>query len=53
MWIQDYDPPGSWPVSTMIAALPVLVLLGLLASGRVQRVEGGPGGADRRPAWWR
>ena len=35
MWIQRYDPMGNWPVSTMLAALPVLVLLGLLATGRV------------------
>jgi lactate permease len=35
MWTQQYDPMGSWPLSTMLAALPVLVLLGLLASGRV------------------
>ena len=34
MWIQDYDPFGSWPLSTLVASLPVLVLLGLLASGR-------------------
>ena len=34
MWTQNYDPTGSWPVSTLAAALPVLVLLGLLASGR-------------------
>ncbi|HMB04072.1 MAG TPA: L-lactate permease [Isosphaeraceae bacterium] len=35
MWTQQYDPMGSWPLSTFLAALPVLVLLGLLASGRV------------------
>ena len=35
MWTQVYDPLGSWPLSTLMAALPVLVLLGLLASGRV------------------
>ncbi len=35
MWTQQYDPMGSWPASTFLAALPVLVLLGLLASGRV------------------
>ena len=35
MWTQNYDPLGSWPLSTGIAALPVLVLLGLLASGKV------------------
>jgi len=34
LWTQNYDPFGSWPVSTLIAALPVLVLLGLLASGK-------------------
>jgi lactate permease len=34
VWTQQYDPLGSWPVSTAMAALPVLVLLGLLASGR-------------------
>lgn len=34
MWIQNYDPLGSWPLSTLVAAVPVLVLLGLLASGR-------------------
>ncbi len=34
VWIQRYDPLGHWVVSTMFAALPVLVLLGLLASGR-------------------
>lgn len=35
MWTQQYDPMGSWPLSTLVAALPVLVLLGLLATGRV------------------
>ncbi len=35
MWTQNYDPMGSWRLSTLAAALPVLVLLGLLASGRV------------------
>ena len=34
MWTQSYDPLGSWPASTAVAALPVVVLLGLLASGR-------------------
>ena len=34
MWTQNYDPIGSWPVSTLAAALPVLILLGLLASGK-------------------
>ncbi len=35
MWIQNYDPMQSWPLSTLAAAVPVLVLLGLLASGKV------------------
>jgi lactate permease len=34
VWIQRYDPLGNWVVSTLVAALPVLVLLGLLAAGR-------------------
>jgi lactate permease len=34
VWVQRYDPLGSWPASTLAAALPVLILLGLLASGR-------------------
>ncbi len=33
MWIQRYDPIGNWVISTMISGLPVLVLLGLLATG--------------------
>jgi lactate permease len=35
MWMQEYDPLGSWPISTAAAALPILVLLALLASGCV------------------
>ena len=35
MWTQIYDPLGNPLASTAVAALPVLVLLGLLASGRV------------------
>jgi lactate permease len=34
-WHQNYDPCGSPWISTLFAAMPVLVLLGLLASGRV------------------
>ncbi|HET8668418.1 MAG TPA: L-lactate permease, partial [Terriglobales bacterium] len=30
-WAQTYDPMGTWWLSTIIAALPVLVLLGTLA----------------------
>ncbi|MFO0949919.1 MAG: L-lactate permease [Isosphaeraceae bacterium] len=33
VWTQQYAPWGAWP-STLVAALPVLVLLGLLASDR-------------------
>ena len=35
VWIQRSDPFDNWGVSTLVAALPILVLLGLLASGRV------------------
>jgi lactate permease len=35
VWTQQYDPFGSWPLSTLVAGLPVLVLLGLLGSGKV------------------
>jgi lactate permease len=34
-WTQTYDPLGSALLSPLAAALPVVVLLGLLASGRV------------------
>jgi lactate permease len=34
VWIQRYDPLGSWPVSTLVSAMPVLVLFGLLVTGR-------------------
>ncbi|WP_337175957.1 L-lactate permease [Paludisphaera sp.] len=34
MWIQDYDPAGWQPASTLLAALPILTLMGLLISGR-------------------
>ena len=35
MWIQDYDPTGHWWLSTMLAAVPIVVLLGLLVSEKV------------------
>lgn len=34
IWTQQYDPFGSPLISTLVAALPVLVLLGLLGSGK-------------------
>jgi lactate permease len=34
-WTQNYDPLASPVLSTLLAALPVVVLLGLLATGRV------------------
>jgi lactate permease len=34
-WTQNYDPFGSPVLSPLVAALPVVVLLGLLATGRV------------------
>jgi hypothetical protein len=30
-WQQNYDPTGHWWLSTLIAALPIVVLLGTLA----------------------
>jgi lactate permease len=35
-WNQNYDPLGHWWLSTLLAALPILVLLGLLAGLRVR-----------------
>ena len=35
-WSQGYDPLGHWLLSTLIAALPVVVLLGSLALGHVK-----------------
>src|SRR5512133_489791 len=35
-WTQVYDPLGHWWLSTIIAALPIVVLLGLLAGLRVR-----------------
>ena len=35
-WTQTYDPLGHWWLTTMVAALPILVLLGLLAGWRVR-----------------
>ena len=35
VWLQNYDPFGSPLISTAVAALPIVLLLGLLASGRV------------------
>ncbi len=39
MWTQNYDPAGNWLLSTALAALPVVVLLGLLASGRASAAK--------------
>jgi len=35
-WTQGYDPLGNWLLSTLVAALPVVVLLGALAIFRVK-----------------
>jgi lactate permease len=35
-WTQVYDPTGHWWLSTLVAALPIIVLLGLLAGLKVQ-----------------
>lgn len=35
-WSQGYDPTGHWQLSTLLAALPVLVLLGAMAGLRLK-----------------
>src|ERR1700730_17862288 len=35
-WTQVYDPFGHWWISTLVAALPILVLFGLLAGFKVR-----------------
>jgi lactate permease len=35
-WTQNYDPTGHWWLSTLLAAIPILVLLGLLAGLKVR-----------------
>jgi hypothetical protein len=35
-WQQTYDPIGNWFVSTLVAAIPIGVLLGVLAFGHVK-----------------
>ncbi len=35
-WLQGYDPVGPWWVSTILAALPIVVLLGAMAILRVK-----------------
>jgi lactate permease len=35
-WTQTYDPLGHWWLSTLVAALPIIVLLGLLAGLKVR-----------------
>ena len=34
-WSQGYDPLGHWFISTIVASIPVIVLLGALASNKV------------------
>ncbi len=34
-WAQGYDPTGNWLVSTLVASIPVIVLLGALATTKV------------------
>jgi lactate permease len=34
-WTQIYDPLNNWVLSTLLASLPIVLLLGLLATGRV------------------
>ena len=36
IWSQTYDPLGNAALSTLVAAIPIVVLLGLIAAGKVQ-----------------
>jgi lactate permease len=36
LWTQVYDPLGHWWISTLVAALPIIVLLGLLAGFKIK-----------------
>lgn len=35
-WQQGYDPLGNWALSTLVAAIPIVVLLGTLALGHIK-----------------
>jgi lactate permease len=35
-WLQGYDPTGHWRLSTLLAALPMVVLLGAMALARLK-----------------
>jgi lactate permease len=43
-WTQNYDPFGSPWLSPMAAAVPVVLLLGLLATGRVSALRAAAAG---------
>jgi lactate permease len=44
-WNQNYDPVGFWPLSTLLASLPIVVLFYLLAFRRVGAAWSAAGGA--------
>src|SRR5260370_41590418 len=44
-WIQIYDPLGHWWLSTLVAALPIMVLFGLLGGFKVKPHWGAIAGA--------
>ena len=43
--VQNYDPLHSWPLSTLVSALPVVTLFFALVVLKTAGVGGGPGGA--------
>ena len=50
-WTQIYDPLGHWWLSTLVAALPIIVLFSLLAGLKV-KPHWCAIAAQQPPSWW-